>query len=330
MSNALNDVVVVSLDVRIWSGRKKLRPEDLTASGRLPPKDLVSLGAKKIFDPKALKPFVHVKRRAEARCQAIGVRFARAFAIPKAAAKSVIAELNGLAESFREVREAFLATYDEELSRWKAQHPGYERLIDAELLPKASVGSKFAFGYDVFAINAVDGDGELAALMKQGGAGNLTTGLAGTLYEEVASASREFVRQSLAGRHAVTQKFLRPVRSIREKLAGLAFLDPAIAPLVGSIDEVLATTPKQGKIDGSSLAALRGVVMLLTDPARMREHGRLVLEIGGSELLADPQSVAAPEDRDDTSTPDAEPQQANGPVPPATKPVPFQRPSAFW
>ena len=53
MSNALNDVVVVSLDVRIWSGRKKLRPEDLTASGRLPPKDLVSLGSKKIFDPES-------------------------------------------------------------------------------------------------------------------------------------------------------------------------------------------------------------------------------------------------------------------------------------
>ena len=67
MSNALNDVIVVSLDVRIWSGRKKLRPEDLTTSGRLPPKDLVSLGSKKIFDPKALKPFAEVKRKAETR-----------------------------------------------------------------------------------------------------------------------------------------------------------------------------------------------------------------------------------------------------------------------
>jgi hypothetical protein len=329
MSNALNDVVVVSLDVRIWSGRKKLRPEDLTASGRLPPRDLVSLGSKKIFNPKALKPFVEVKRRAEARCQAIGVRFARAFAIPKAVAKSVIAELNDLAENFRAVREAFLATYDEELARWKAQHPGYERLIEAELLPKALVGSKFAFGYDVFAINAVDGDGELAALMEQGGAGNLTQGLAGALYEEVASESKEFVRQSLAGRHAVTQKFLRPVRAIREKLAGLAFLDPAIAPLVGSIDEILAATPNKGKIDGTALAALRGVVMLLTDPVRMREHGRLVLQGDGKGLLADPQSVVESDRFEDASAPAAETRGADGPIP-ATKPLPAQRPSAFW
>lgn len=328
MSNALNDVIVVSLDVRIWSGRKKLRPEDLTASGRLPPRDLVSLGSKKLCDPRALKPFQELKRRAEGRCQALGVRFARAFAIPKAAAKSVLAQLNDLAQSFKQVREAFLATYEEELVRWKAQHPGYEHLIEAEFLPKASVGAKFAFGYDVFAINAVGGDQELAALMEQGGAGNLAAGLAGALFEEVAAESREFVRQSLAGRCTVTQKFLRPVRAIREKLAGLAFLDPGIAPLVGSVDEVLAATPKKGKIDGASLAALRGVVMLLTDPARMREHGRRVLEGDGRGWLQDPPDLVASRGFADAAEPatDAEQDLAA----PAKKPLPAQRPSAFW
>src|SRR6202158_2258605 len=291
MSNALNDLIVTSRDVRIWSGRKKLRPEDLTTSGRLPPKDLVSLGSKKIFDPKALKPFAEVKRKAETRCQAIGVRFARAFAIPKAAAKSVVEELNGLAETFKQVRDAFLATYDEEVRRWKDQHPGDERLIEAELLPKALLGSKFAFGYEVFAINAVHGDDELAALMEQGGAGNLTLGLAGALYQDVATESREFVRQSLTRRNEVTQKFMRPMRAIREKLAGLAFLDPGIAPLVGSIDEVLAVVPRKGKISGTAIAALSGVVTLLTDPAKMREHGTMMLEGSSKGLLGDPQAI---------------------------------------
>ena len=95
-----------------------------------------------------------------------------------------------MAASFKQVRDAFLATYDEEIRRWKNQHPGYERLIEAELLPKALVGSKFAFGYEVFAINAVHGDDELAVLMEQGGAGNLTLGLAGALYQDVAAESR--------------------------------------------------------------------------------------------------------------------------------------------
>ena len=283
--NALNDVMVVSLEVRIWSGRKKLRPEDLTASGRLPPSDLVSLGSKRLCSPAALRPFLDVKRRAEARCRASGVRFARAFAIPKAAAKSVLAELNGLAEQFGHARAAFVAAYDEELTRWKEQHPGYERLIETELLPKERVASKLRFVYEVFAINAVDGDGELAALMEQGGAGNLAQGLAGALYQEVANESQDFMRASLTGRNAVTHKFLRPVRAIRAKLAGLAFLDACIAPLVSSIDEVLAVMPKRGRIDGASLCALRGAITLLTDPARMREHGRRVLEGSPPGLL---------------------------------------------
>ena len=313
MRNALHDVVVVSLDVRIWSGRKQLRPEDLTASGRLPPKDLVSLGSKKLCDPKALRPFREIKRAAEARCQGIGVRFARAFAIPRPAAKTVLAELNDLAAQFRQARAAFVATYDAELARWKAQHPGYEHLIEAERLPQAAVLSKFVFGYELFAINSVDGDGELAALLEQGGAGSLVPGLVGTLYHEIARDAREFVRQSLTGRDEVSQKFLRPLRAIRQKLAGLAFLDPGIGPLVGSIDDALAAAPQKGRIDGASLAALRGVVMLLTDPARMRAHGRLVRgqgEPGGA--------------------PDA-PVATEGPAePPPEAPARAQRVRAFW
>ena len=166
-------------------------------------------------------------------------------------------------------------------------------MIEAELLPKALVGSKFAFGYEVFAINAVHGDDELAALMEQGGAGNLTLGLAGALYQDVAAEAREFVRQSVIGRDEVTQKFVRPVRAIREKLAGLSFLDPGIAPLVGSIDEVLAAVPRKGKISGPSLAALRGVVTLLTDPAKMREHGKMMLEGSSRGLLGDPDATQA-------------------------------------
>jgi hypothetical protein len=278
MSTALHDVMVVALDVRIWSGRKKLRPEDLTATGRLPPKELVSLGSKRLCSPDVLQPFLQVKRRAETRCQAVGVRFARAFAVPHQAAKPLLSYLNSLAQQFQHACTAFLSTYDEELARWSAQYPGYERLIATELLPKAVVASRFAFGYEVFAINAIDADGELAELLAQGGAGNLTQGLVGALYQEVAYESCAFVRHSLTGRDHVTQKFLRPVRAIRDKLCGLAFLDPDIAPLVCSIDDVLAAVPQVGRIDGASLAALRGVITLLTDAARMREHGRLLRE----------------------------------------------------
>jgi len=316
VSRALHDVIVVSLDVRVWSGRKKLRPEDLTASGRLPPKDLVSLGSKRLCSPDALQPFLHIRRRAEALCQAVGVRFARAFAIPRAAAKPLLAQLNDLAAQFGQARSAFLGTYDEEVARWKAQYPGYERLIAAEALPHAKVASRLQFGYEVFAINAVDGDAELACLLQAGGAGNLATGLAGALYQEVARESCAFVRHSLGGRDQVTQRFLRPVRAIRDKLAGLSFLDAGIVPLVESIDEVLLAIPHKGRIDGASLSALRGMVTLLTDPARMREHGRL--------LAAEADAVKVEATRGER---DGHKQAAAVPPLPPSRP---RRVSAFW
>jgi len=47
----LDRLVAVNLDVRIWSGRKKLTAEDLSLGTDVPPEDLVSLGSKRVCDP---------------------------------------------------------------------------------------------------------------------------------------------------------------------------------------------------------------------------------------------------------------------------------------
>ena len=69
----------------------------------------------------------------------------------------------------------------------------------------------------------------------------------------------------------------RLVRAIREKLAGLAFLDPTVSPLVDTIDTVLGQLPSKGKITGLQLEALRGVLSLMTDVSKMRQHSQLIL-----------------------------------------------------
>jgi hypothetical protein len=282
--SVLGDVVVVSLDIHIWSGRKKLRPADLTATGTLPPEALVSLGSKKIFDPDALKPFADDKREAESECLSKGVRFLKGFAIPKADIKSTIERLNGVEAKFEAHRESFLTTFDDEKGRWKLQYPGYERLIETEFLSKPAVAAKLSFDYQLFCVNGVEDD--LAQLAAQGGA-SLVVGLAGQLFIEVANQARDFVKRSLLGRAEVTQKFLRPIRSIRGKLSGLAFLDSSVTPVVEAIDQVLAQMPSHGKIAGIHLEALRGICGLLSDPAGMREHGQRVL--AGEPAIPAPQ-----------------------------------------
>ena len=78
-----DQLTLVVLDIRIWSGRKKLRPEDLKLGTEVPPADLVSLGSKRICNPKALTVFSRKKKAAERACLIVGTRFLGGFAIAR-------------------------------------------------------------------------------------------------------------------------------------------------------------------------------------------------------------------------------------------------------
>ena len=58
----LDQLVVVNLDIHIWSARRKLMPLDL-GNAELPPEDLASLGSKRICNPEELKHFTTLKAR---------------------------------------------------------------------------------------------------------------------------------------------------------------------------------------------------------------------------------------------------------------------------
>lgn len=61
----LNNVVATNLNFSIWTGRKILDNDDLSLSGEVPPREIINLGSKHTTDPKALKVFSTLKRRAE-------------------------------------------------------------------------------------------------------------------------------------------------------------------------------------------------------------------------------------------------------------------------
>ena len=73
-TQVLDRLVAVNLDVRIWSGRKKLTAEDLSLGADVPPEDLVSLGSKRVCDPEAIKVFHRLKQQAERICLTGGMR----------------------------------------------------------------------------------------------------------------------------------------------------------------------------------------------------------------------------------------------------------------
>ena len=96
-----DQLTLVMLDIRIWSGRKKLRPEDLRLSGdEIPPEDLVSLGSKRVCDPESLKAFYRLKQSAERACLRVGTRFLGGFAIPQDQAEAAGRPARGAEDGF--------------------------------------------------------------------------------------------------------------------------------------------------------------------------------------------------------------------------------------
>ena len=69
--------------------------------------------------------------------------------------------------------------------------------------------------------------------------------------------------QTFRGKNKVTRKALNPILRLRDKLHGLAFVDPGIIPVVQRLDAGLAQLPNNGALEGEVLTQLMERVLLL-------------------------------------------------------------------
>lgn len=256
----LNQVVIIILNISLWSGRKKLRPEDLAANGiavdKLPPQALASLGTKRIISPEALNPFANLKREAERACLDRGVRFLGGFAIPKDSIDSVIEELREIKERFIAQKEDLLSKYDSEVAKWITENPPeWAQVIRASVESSAVIAERTSFNFAPVAIDSPKGMEENEGLEEEAG------GMLNQLFHEIRVAAKQAFEATFVGRKDVTRKALRPISAMKVKLQGLAFLDPeTITETITTIDEVVGKLPKSGPIKGSDLDMLAGLV----------------------------------------------------------------------
>jgi hypothetical protein len=265
----LDRLVAVNLDVRIWSGRKKLTAEDLSLGADVPPEDLVSLGSKRVCDPEPIKMFHRLKQQAERICLTGGMRFLGGYAIPEERTATVAAELDALGETFARERAAFVAGYAEAVEDWIALHPQWEAAIRKAVDPASVVASRLGFGYQLYRIAPADVAGNLEEQVQ---------GLGDTLFGEVARIARELDR-SFTGKDALSQRALSTFRRIREKLGCLAFVDYRVQPVLESLTDWLARVPSRGPVTGALFNEGFGLMLLVSDPRKMSDHGAGILAL---------------------------------------------------
>jgi hypothetical protein len=274
----LDRLAVVNLDIHIWSARCKLTPLDL-GNAELPPEELASLGSKRICNPDELKTFTTLKARAVSILEKHGIRFLNGWAVPDSRMDKITDELAAVKDEFAAAKESFLLRYEQAVRDWMDKHPAWASIIAGSVADEGYVRSRMDFRWQSFRIlpppNADDRDnlrGDIANL------GN-------TLFGEVASAASETWHRCYAGKTEITRKALSPLKTIHDKLTGLSFMEPRVAPVVELISTAFANVPKRGAINGGVLLMLQGLISLLCNPDALLEHSQRIL--GGGQKAQD-------------------------------------------
>jgi hypothetical protein len=226
-----------------------------------------------LLDPDRLTVFNRLKKEAERICLRVGTRFLGGFAIPCESAAGITLELERIAQDFAKAKAEFLAGYDAAVTDWVVRHPEFAGIIEQAVDSVEFVSTRLSFDFLIVTVGVPEAlpAEDLARLETKIGS------LSEQMFYEISVEANHLIEQSLLGKDQVTRNALRPIRRIRDKLDGLGFLDYRVAPVVGTIDALLARIPDKGAITGSILQEILATAMLLADPDKTRRHGEGLL-----------------------------------------------------
>ena len=268
----LDHLLVVNLDIHIWTARKKLVPLDL-GGAELPPEDLASLGSKRVCNPEDLRSFTTLKARAVSVLERSGIRFLSGWAVPDTRIDDIMRELAVIRDEFNAAKESFLQRYEQSVRDWIARHPQWGNIIAGSTVSEEYVRSRLDFRWQVFQVAQPEAVDRNMDNLKED-----IDRLGGTLFDEIAKAAGEAWHRCYAGKTEITRKALSPLKAMYDKLMGLTFVEPRVAPVAELLDTAFRSIPKRGAITGSTLIMLQGLVLLLQNPQVLMEHGQMILD----------------------------------------------------
>lgn len=274
-SHVLKGVDIVVLEFHSTTGRRKLRENDIEigVGGRLPSEQVASLGAKKVIDPDALKPFQTLKKQAERTLEQHAIKMFGGFAVPRDKTPLIAAELDRIKAEYNGYRDHdFLPNYGRRIEDWINANPDFERQLRDAIYTAEQVRGRIWSSYSIFRVEAAENAGDFAETVKSMG---------DKLLEEIAAEADKIYERSIQGREeSVSQRIRSPLKRIRAKLAGLAFLEEdSVDPIIGAIDKILVGLPDSGAITGLDYHRVVQLVLILSDPDKVRMHGQGAIDV---------------------------------------------------
>ncbi len=282
-AKVLKCILALNLDVNIWSAQTKLKPEDFVHS-ELPPDKLVSLGHKRMCDPKEIRIFSTLKARAFNVLDKSGIRFLGGWAIPEANAVDITKGLQEIAHEFNLAKEQFIKRYDEAVQCWIKSNPGWEKIIANSVVSVDYVARKIAFNWQIYKVNNPTGKKKNVL---ETGLQHEVGKLGCTLFGEISKAANETWQRSYLGKTKITRKALSPLKTIQQKLADLSFIEPRVSPVASLIQTAFDKVPTRGTIHGTTLLMLQGLLSLLSNTDALTKYAQEILDGRTHESVLD-------------------------------------------
>ena len=283
--HVLDRILALNLDISLWSARTKLTEEDF-GGAELPPEDLASLGSKKICDParpgRVLKTQGPGGQPAEQAWRQVPFRMGHSRRQGGRYHKGLCA----IRDEFFIEKQNFLASYDEGLADWIARHPAWAGIIQNSTVSRDYVDTRMKFTWQLYRVAPAAGLDDDTA-MTESGLHEEVEKLGNTLFEEIARDASDIWRKVFEGKTEVTHKALSPLKTMRDKLIGLSFVEPHVVPVIELIETALAKMPKRGSITGAHLLMLQGMVCILKEQNSLLSQTQAILTASSSENALD-------------------------------------------
>ena len=270
---ALNKTVCINVDCTMWTGRRRLHPEDLgEVAADLPPEDVASMGSLKLCDPSELRGLATIKRRAERACERVAVKFLGGYALDEGNLDGLVDTLSELKAQFDAAAGRIVRQLHGMIDKWVADHPEWEEAIRRCPPDVKRIAKQLRFDFQVIRVSPFVDDETAPA-----GAGlhRAVEGLTGQLYHEIAVVARTALKRSFEGKTSVGQRAVRVIRAVAEKLDALAYLDGGIRPVLQKVTSVRDAMPKTGEIAGRDLVEVVGLLNLLGNEDQLARFGAL-------------------------------------------------------
>lgn len=266
-TDPLNGLVIITADLRIWSGGVKLtREEDLSSvKDKLPPTGMVTDGRKNLVKPKALAPFHAIRKRLERLLVRTGFRLmADAWAVPESEISSIVSEIEDLEKEFNDEIPLLAAALPSHYQEQADEYPEWKEQLKKGELSAVDVTSRMKFNVGIYKIAPPAADSSASGINRR--YNDVVNSAVPALMNDIADKAKSLLKGPVGTKLVCTQTQHTQVKKLVERLQVFSFLDHRVGPTADALESMLSCIPLTGPLNPGNTAVLRVVAEQLSIP----------------------------------------------------------------